>query len=221
MQCSCLGLCSKLLMYRRSQPETCPSSENWSWRYFVLNLGALAFLMFICVSFSFTYTSHLNPFSLSATKPKLSSLSMASPIITKARHGSQRTCYTVDIKHVGPKRYHGYCYLHKRYLHLLLHHLRRYKFQLAFTCLEALFQNIMYGVLYTYTPNVFPTPNRGTGIRIASSLNRVAVQCAPIVAINAGSGNPKAQIYASGALFIAAFGTMLPLPIEIMGRQDM
>lgn len=35
--------------------------------------------------------------------------------------------------------------------------------QLAFSSLEALFQNIMYGVLYAYTPEVFPAPNRGTG----------------------------------------------------------
>jgi hypothetical protein len=112
--------------------------------------------------------------------------------------GSIVTCYTVDIKYAGPKRYHGYCYLHKRHLHLLLHDLRRYKFQLAFTCLEALFQNIMYGVLYAYTPDVFPTPNRWTGIGIASSLGRVAVQCAPIVAINVGSGIRRRKYLRAG-----------------------
>lgn len=35
--------------------------------------------------------------------------------------------------------------------------------QLVFSSLEAFFQNIMYGVLYAYTPEVFPAPNRGTG----------------------------------------------------------
>ncbi len=41
--------------------------------------------------------------------------------------------------------------------------------QLAFSSLEALFQNIMYGVLYAYTPEVFPAPNRGTGSGAFSS----------------------------------------------------
>lgn len=29
-------------------------------------------------------------------------------------------------------------------------------FQLAFQCLVAFFQNVMYGVLYAYTPETFP-----------------------------------------------------------------
>ncbi|KAK7753137.1 hypothetical protein SLS62_004869 [Diatrype stigma] len=90
---------------------------------------------------------------------------------------------------------------------------------LACYTLEALFQNIMYGVLYAYTPEVFPAPNRGTGSGIASFLNRVAGLCAPIVAVQAGASNPLAPIYASGALFLAAFVAMVLLPIETMGRQ--
>ena len=94
-------------------------------------------------------------------------------------------------------------------------------YQLGFTCLEALFQNVMYGVLYAYTPEVFPAPNRGTGTGICSFLNRVAGLCAPIVAINAGSANPKAPIYASGGLIMAAFVSMIFLPIETRGKQTL
>ncbi len=47
----------------------------------------------------------------------------------------------------------------------------------------------MYGVLYAYTPEVFPAPNRGTGTGIASFFNRVAGLCAPIVAANSGNVN--------------------------------
>ena len=79
----------------------------------------------------------------------------------------------------------------------------------------------MFQVLYAYTPEVFPAPNRGSGTGIASFLNRIAGLCAPIVAVNAGSGNPKAPIYASGALFFAAFLAMLALPIETRGRQSL
>jgi hypothetical protein len=34
-------------------------------------------------------------------------------------------------------------------------------YQLGFSSVETFFQNIMYGVLYAYTPEVFPAPNRG------------------------------------------------------------
>jgi sugar phosphate permease len=94
-------------------------------------------------------------------------------------------------------------------------------FQLAFSSLEAFFQNIMYGVLYAYTPEVFPAPVRGTGTGISSFLNRIAGLCAPIVAVNAGASNPVSPIYASGALFFAAFLAMVVLPIETRGRQSL
>ncbi|KAJ4294305.1 hypothetical protein N0V90_007995 [Kalmusia sp. IMI 367209] len=94
-------------------------------------------------------------------------------------------------------------------------------FQLAFSCLEACFQQVMYGVLYAYTPEVIPAPNRGTGTGISSFLNRLAGLCAPIVAVNAGSANPKAPIYASGGLILAAFVSMIFLPIETQGKQTL
>lgn len=71
------------------------------------------------------------------------------------------------------------------------------------------------------TPEVFPAPNRGTGTGIASCLNRIAGLCAPIVAVNAGQTNPKAPIYASGGLFLAAFVAMLFFPIETRNKQSL
>ena len=50
-------------------------------------------------------------------------------------------------------------------------------------------------------------------------MNRLAGLCAPIVAVNAGNANPKAPIYASGGLILAAFISMLFLPIETQGKQ--
>ncbi|KAL8812981.1 MAG: hypothetical protein Q9200_000608 [Gallowayella weberi] len=73
----------------------------------------------------------------------------------------------------------------------------------------------------TSTPEVFPAPNRGTGTGIASCLNRIAGLCAPIVAVNAGQANPKAPIYASGGLFLAAFVAMCFFPIETKGKQSL
>lgn len=92
--------------------------------------------------------------------------------------------------------------------------------QLVCSSLEAFFQMIMYGVLYAYTPEVFPAPNRGTGSGIASCLNRIAGLMAPIIGIYA-STEPSAPIYAAGALLLAAFVAMLFLPIETRGKQTM
>ena len=79
----------------------------------------------------------------------------------------------------------------------------------------------MYGVLYAYTPEVFPAPYRGTGSGISSFMNRLAGLCAPIVAVNAATGNPKAPIYASAGLILAAGLSMFALPIETLGRQTL
>lgn len=77
---------------------------------------------------------------------------------------------------------------------------------------------MMYGVLYAYTPEVFPAPNRGTANGIASCLNRIAGLMAPLIGIYA-SGNPVAPIYAAGGLLLAAFAAMIFLPIETRGKQ--
>lgn len=90
--------------------------------------------------------------------------------------------------------------------------------QLVCSSLESFFQMSMYGVLYAYTPEVFPAPNRGTGSGIASCFNRIAGLMAPIIGIYA-SANPLAPIYASGALILAAFVAMCLLPVETMGKQ--
>lgn len=135
--------------------------------------------------------------------------------------GSFLACYAVELKFLGRKGTMAIATVITGVFVFLFTISSDSDFQLAFTCLEAFFQNIMYGVLYAYTPEVFPGPIRGTGTGISSFLNRVAGLCAPIVAIFASSGNPKAPIYASGGLFIAAFFSMLILPIETRGKQTL
>lgn len=135
--------------------------------------------------------------------------------------GSLIACWTVDIKYIGRKGTMAVATLITGVFVFLFTISSDSSFQLAFTCLEAFFQNASYGVLYAYTPEVFPAPIRGTGTGMSSFLNRVAGLCAPIVAIQAGSSNPRAPIYASGGLFIAAFFSMLILPIETRGKQTL
>ncbi|KAL9103246.1 MAG: hypothetical protein Q9163_001697 [Psora crenata] len=135
--------------------------------------------------------------------------------------GSFVAYYTVDIKYIGRKGTIAVATLITGIILFLFTLSSDSDVQLAFSSLEAFFQNIMYGVLFAYTPEVFPAPNRGTGTGIASCLNRITGLCAPIVAIQAGNVNPNAPVYAAGGLIIAAFVAMCLFPIETRGRQSL
>ncbi|RYP85616.1 hypothetical protein DL769_000957 [Monosporascus sp. CRB-8-3] len=91
--------------------------------------------------------------------------------------------------------------------------------QLFFTCVESFCQNIMYGVLYAFTPEIFPAPVRGVGTGVASFLNRATGLVAPILAANAPGDGATTPIYMSAALILAAFVGMVLIPIETRGRQ--
>jgi MFS family permease len=91
--------------------------------------------------------------------------------------------------------------------------------QLFFSCVEAFSQNIMYGVLYAFTPEIFPAPVRGAGTGVASFLNRVTGLAAPIIAATFPGDGSTGPIWLSGALILAAFVGMCMIPIETRGRQ--
>ncbi|KAJ5439314.1 Sugar transporter [Penicillium daleae] len=135
--------------------------------------------------------------------------------------GSILACYTVEIKYIGRKGTMAIATMITGVLLFCFTASSNSNVQLACTCLEAFFQNIMYGVLYAYTPEVFPAPVRGTATGICSCLNRIAGLCAPLVAIYAGGSSPDAPIYASGGLILAAFIAMTLLPIETRGKQTL
>ena len=88
---------------------------------------------------------------------------------------------------------------------------------LAWNCVFNFFSNIMYAVLYSYTPEVFPTKDRGTGNALAASANRIFGIMAPIIAI-AGSITTSIPVYVSGALFVVAGLIALALPFESRGK---
>lgn len=94
-------------------------------------------------------------------------------------------------------------------------------YQTFCSSVESFFQNVMYGVLYAYTPEVFPAPSRGTGTGIASLLNRIAGLAAPIVAAQTGALHPSVPILAAGACYLAASVAMILLPIETRGKQSL
>ncbi|KAJ4346109.1 hypothetical protein N0V95_005725 [Ascochyta clinopodiicola] len=91
---------------------------------------------------------------------------------------------------------------------------------LGWNCGYNFMSNIMYAVLYAYTPEIFATKDRGTGNAITASANRVFGIMAPIVAMFANL-ETSAPVYVSGALFIAAGILVLLLPFESRGKASM
>lgn len=88
---------------------------------------------------------------------------------------------------------------------------------LGWNCGYALSSAAMYGILYSYTPEIFPTRNRGTGNGLAATANRVCGIFAPVVAMYADLETPV-PVYVSGVLFLVAGALMLALPYETVGR---
>jgi len=136
--------------------------------------------------------------------------------------GSAIAAYTVRLKYVGRRGTMGVSLLFTGIFLFLFTISTDSSFQLGFSCMVALFQNTAYGVLYAYSPETFPAPNRSTGTGISSGLNRLAGLCAPLVAIYSVSDTPasaKVPIYVSGGLFLVCFVATACLPIETMGKQ--
>lgn len=91
---------------------------------------------------------------------------------------------------------------------------------LGWNCGFGFSSNVMYAVLYGYTPEVFPTSQRGTGNALTATCNRVFGIMAPIIAMFANL-QTSAPVYTSGALFIAAGLLVLGMPFESRGKAAM
>ncbi|EFX05887.1 membrane transporter [Grosmannia clavigera kw1407] len=89
---------------------------------------------------------------------------------------------------------------------------------LGWNCAFSLASSTMYAVLYSFTPELFPTPQRGTGNALAATCNRVFGIMAPIIAMFANL-QTSAPVYTSGALFIAAGLLVLVMPFESRGKS--
>ncbi|KAL1661256.1 major facilitator superfamily domain-containing protein [Schizophyllum commune] len=96
---------------------------------------------------------------------------------------------------------------------------------LGFSCASGLTQNAMYGVLYAYTPEVFPAPHRGTGDAVCSAFNRITGILAPVIKIattssagGAAAAKANGPIFVSASLFVVASIAMTLLPIETAGK---
>ncbi|KAL8902605.1 MAG: hypothetical protein Q9207_004551 [Kuettlingeria erythrocarpa] len=91
---------------------------------------------------------------------------------------------------------------------------------LGWNCAFNLCSNVMYAVLYAYTPEIFPTKDRGTGNALTASANRIFGIMAPIVAMYANL-KTAAPVYVSGALFLGAGVLTCALPFESRGKASL
>ncbi|CUS12276.1 unnamed protein product [Tuber aestivum] len=135
--------------------------------------------------------------------------------------GSLIAMYTIDSPYLGRKHTLSISTFLSGIFLFLFTISTKDTYQLTFACLEAFFQNIMYGSLYTFTPELFPAPVRGTGVGLASFINRIAGLCAPIIAANTMGINPNVPVYIAGGLILAAGVAVLGVPVETRGREKL
>jgi MFS family permease len=91
---------------------------------------------------------------------------------------------------------------------------------LGWNCAYNFMSNVMYAVLYAYTPEIFPTKDRGTGNALTATANRIFGVMAPIIAMFANL-QTSAPVYTSGALFIISGLLVLLLPFESRGKASL
>ncbi|KAI8978704.1 MFS general substrate transporter [Trametes punicea] len=90
---------------------------------------------------------------------------------------------------------------------------------LGWNCASSLTSNIMYGVLYAISPEIFPAKDRGTGSALVASANHICGALAPIVAIYANL-TTSVPIYVAGAAFLLGGLLAFFLPFEPRGKTS-
>ena len=90
--------------------------------------------------------------------------------------------------------------------------------QLAISCLAQFLGNILWGVLYSYSSEVYPTPARTLGFGIASALGRVGGALAPLLAGRLLQVQLSLTLHVSALIVVLSGIGMALLPIETKGR---
>ncbi|TCD65531.1 MFS sugar transporter [Steccherinum ochraceum] len=91
---------------------------------------------------------------------------------------------------------------------------------LGWNCAYAFVSNIMYGVLYAVSPEVFPAKDRGTGNGLTATATRVFGILAPVIALYANL-ETAVPVYVSGALIIGSGILSIFLPYEPRGKASL
>ncbi|KAJ3536645.1 hypothetical protein NM208_g6639 [Fusarium decemcellulare] len=125
--------------------------------------------------------------------------------------------FTVDLKKVGRKGTGTFACIGTGVFLFLFTRANSEAGVLGFTCAIAFFQNLVYGLLYSYTPELFPAPIRGTANGLVAMFNRLSGLMAPIIAAYIGI-ETDLPVWISAALFVVAGVVFLVLPYETRGR---
>lgn len=88
---------------------------------------------------------------------------------------------------------------------------------LGFSCGVAFFQNMTLGLLYAYTPELFPAPIRGTGNGLSMMFHRTAGLAATIIGAYVGL-DTSVPVFISASLFAVSGFVFLLLPYESRGK---
>ncbi|KAH6886169.1 major facilitator superfamily domain-containing protein [Thelonectria olida] len=125
--------------------------------------------------------------------------------------------FTVDLKRVGRKGTGTLACLGTGIFLFLFTRAKSNAGVLGFTCAIAFFQNLVYGLLYSYTPELFPAPIRGTANGLVAMFNRLSGLMAPIIAAYVGI-DTDIPVWISAVLFMVAGIVFLILPYETRGK---
>jgi MFS family permease len=125
--------------------------------------------------------------------------------------------FTVDMKQVGRKGTGAIACIGTAIFLFLFTRATSQAGVLGFSCAIAFFDNLVYGLLYAYTPELFPAPVRGTANGLVALFNRLSGLMAPIIAAYVGINN-NYPVWISAALFVVAGLVFLVLPYETRGR---
>lgn len=125
--------------------------------------------------------------------------------------------FTVDMRRIGRKGTGSLACVGTGVFLLLFTRAGSSAGVLGFSCAIAFFQNLVYGLLYSYTPELFPAPVRGTANGLVAVFNRLSGLMAPIIAAYVGV-ETDVPIWISGALFLVAGIVFVLLPYEMRGR---
>ncbi|KAG0269674.1 hypothetical protein DFQ27_002638 [Actinomortierella ambigua] len=91
----------------------------------------------------------------------------------------------------------------------------------TFSAIVSLLATLNYAVLYSYTPEVFPSQFRGTACGMASALSRLTGVLAPLVAGALLSVSTSTPLYVAAATFLVSTVCMCLLPVETRGKAAM
>jgi len=91
---------------------------------------------------------------------------------------------------------------------------------LGWNCAYVFFSNMMYGVLYAISPELFPAKDRGTGNGLTATATRMFSIIAPLIALYADL-TTAVPVYVSGGMILLAGCLALLLPFEPRGKASL